>query len=75
MSSSRSVNRIEPLLRQPRTVADLCRLTGYAEGTVGAAVAVLNRLGRLDVQKVNRGFGAGSGPPYAVYRLKTSEVS
>lgn len=68
-----AIREIEPLLCHPRTVADLCQLTGYAAGTVGTAVATLKRLGRLDIQKVKRGLGTGSGGPKSVYSLKPEE--
>lgn len=71
---SNAVQIIEPLLEQPRTSDELCRLTGYSAGTIGVALAQLRQRGRLvELARVNRGFGGGSGRGYGVFQLKAAE--
>ena len=65
-----AIDMILPLLSEPRSVADLCQLTRYKPTTIGVALAELKRWGKVEISKVNRGAGNGSGAPIAIYRLK-----
>lgn len=66
-----AMSRVRACLRRgSSTVTQLMAETGYARSSVEVAVSRLQQQGWITkVGKVNRGLGAGSGPPQMIYAI------